>query len=185
MRCILTSASLGSIEDGERFAQDLTGLSPTSSRKFRIIEGTRESRPESQIVTSKEANALAEFDLNSFQCVAEDLESAYAAIESLAERMGWQKPMIKDHSTLRNWLFDNLTGFGPIETLIEIVSGKAVKLNILSENLFPDSPQQIAERATDALLALGCYAQRASDGRVLIPTRMHLFIGDYQVFMPV
>ncbi|HFF9103824.1 Druantia anti-phage system protein DruE [Escherichia coli] len=175
MRCILTSASLGSIEDGERFAQDLTGLSPTSSRKFRIIEGTRESRPESQIVTSKEANALAEFDLNSFQCVAEDLESAYAAIESLAERMGWQKPMIKDHSTLRNWLFDNLTGFGPIETLIEIVSGKAVKLNILSENLFPDSPQQIAERATDALLALGCYAQRASDGRVLIPTRMHLF----------
>ncbi|PJW22625.1 hypothetical protein, partial [Escherichia coli] len=55
MRCILTSASLGSIEDGERFAQDLTGLSPTSSRKFRIIEGTRESRPESQIVTSKEA----------------------------------------------------------------------------------------------------------------------------------
>lgn len=175
MRCILTSASLGSIKDGERFAQDLTGLSATSSRKFRIIEGTRESRPVPQVVTTKEVHALADFDLNSFQYVAEDLESACAAIENLAERMNWQKPIIKEHSELRNWLFDNLTGFGPIERLIEIVSGKAVRLNILSEKLFPESPQEIAMRATDALLALGCYAQRNYDSRVLIPTRMHLF----------
>lgn len=175
MRCILTSASLGSIEDGELFARDLTGLSKTSLRKFRIIEGTRESRPFSHVVTNKETEALAHFDLNSFQRVADDLDSAYAAIDTLAARMGWQKPTVKDHNALRHWLFDNLTGFGPIETLIEIVSGKAVKLNVLSEKLFPNSSQEIAMRATDTLLALGCYAQRNSDNRVLIPTRMHLF----------
>lgn len=175
MRCILTSASLGSVADGERFAQDLTGLSATSPRKFRIIEGTRESRPLVQAVTNKEAEALANFDLNSFQCVADDLESAFAAIDTLAAQIGWQKPTIKNHSTLRNWLFDNLTGFGPLEMLIEIVSGKAERLDVLSEKLFPDTPQETAARATDALLALGCYAQRNSDNRVLIPTRMHLF----------
>lgn len=175
MRCILTSASLGSIADGERFAQDLTGLSATSTRKFRVIEGTRESRPLSQTATNKEAEALADFDLNSFQCVADDPESAFAAIETLAARIGWQKPTIKDHRTLRNWLFDNLTGFGPLETLIEIVSGNAVRLDVLSAKLFPDSPQETAARATDSLLALGCYAQRNFDNRVLIPTRMHLF----------
>lgn len=175
MRCILTSASLGSIADGERFAQDLTGLSKTSPRKFRVIEGTQESRPPARAVTNKEAKALAEFDLNSFQSVADDLESAFAAIDTLATEIGWQKPTIKDHSTLRNWLFDNLTGFGPLETLIQIVSGKAVRLDVLSEKLFPNSPQEISVRATDSLLALGCYAQRNSDNRVLIPTRMHLF----------
>ncbi|BFI59096.1 TPA: DEAD/DEAH box helicase [Yersinia enterocolitica] len=175
MRCILTSASLGSISDGERFAQDLTGLSETSSRKFRVIEGTRESRPVARVATNKEAEVLADFDLNSFQCVADDLESAFVAIDTFAAQIGWQKPTIKDHITLRNWLFDNLTGFAPLETLIEIVSGKAVRLDVLSQKLFPNSPQEIAVRATDSLLALGCYAQRNSDNRVLIPTRMHLF----------
>ncbi|MGK4329427.1 Zn-binding domain-containing protein [Lonsdalea quercina] len=175
MRCILTSASLGSVADGERFARDLTGLSETSPRKFRIIEGTRESRPLSRVVTNREAEALADFDLNSFQCVADDLESAFVAIDTLAARIGWQKPTIKNRSALRHWLFDNLTGFGPLETLIEIVSGKAVRLDVLSKKLFPNSPQEIAVRATDSLLALGCYAQRNSDNRVLIPTRMHLF----------
>ncbi|MDY4388719.1 Druantia anti-phage system protein DruE [Pectobacterium aroidearum] len=175
MRCILTSASLGSVADGERFAQDLTGLSETSLRKFRVIEGTRESRPLARVVTNKEAAALADFDLNSFQAVANDLESAFVAIDALAERVGWQKPTIKEHSALRNWLFDNLTSFGPLEALIEIVSGKAVRLDVLSEKLFPNAPKEIAARATDTILALGCYAQRNSDNRVLIPTRIHLF----------
>lgn len=175
MRCILTSASLGSIEEGEHFAQDLTGLSETSSRKFRIIEGTREVRTPARMVSQKELKALAEFNLNSFQNVANNIHSALDEINILAEKIGWDKPIIKDHNTLRNWLFEKLTGFEPLETLIESVSGKAVRLDFLSEQIFPNFPQEMAIRALDSLLALGCYAQRSSDNRVLIPTRMHLF----------
>lgn len=179
MRCILTSASLGSgptaIDDGERFARDLTGLSETSSRKIKVIQGTHESRPLIRVVTHNEAKALATFDLVSFQNVANELEPAIAAISALAVSLGWKKPMFKDHVSLSNWIFENLSGFGPLELLIKKVSGRAVRLDTLSEEIFPDCSQEIAARATDSLLALGCYARRESDNRVLIPTRMHLF----------
>ncbi|MGS8551733.1 hypothetical protein, partial [Salmonella enterica] len=63
---------------------------------------------------------------------------------------------------MRDWLFENLTGFGPLEKLIELVSGKAEKLDDLGKKLFADAPGATAEKATDALLALGSHAQRRS-----------------------
>lgn len=101
--------------EGEHFAQDLTGLSKTSSRKFRIIEGTREVRTPARMVSQKELKALAEFNLNSFQNVANNIQSALDEIDVLAEKIGWDKPIIKDHNTLRNWLFEKLTGFEPLK----------------------------------------------------------------------
>ncbi|WP_215780711.1 DEAD/DEAH box helicase [Paludibacterium sp. B53371] len=175
MRCILTSASLGTVEDGERFARDLTGLSETSHRAFRVIQGTQEPRPAARSATREEAEALANFDLTAFQDAANDLESAREALTILATRLGWNPLPPVDHDSLRNWLFENLTGFGPLEALITTVSGKAVKLDALSEKLFTGSHPDTARRATDTLLALGSYARRHSDGRVLIPTRLHLF----------
>lgn len=178
MRCILTSASLGpestAIEDGERFARDLTGLSIHSPRSIRVILGTREPRPQSRPATQEEAKVLAAFDLVTFQNAANDLDAARTAIVPLAEAFGWVPPPQGNHQLFRNWLFTSMTGFGPLEELIKTVSGSAVKLDTLSEALFHGSPSDTARRATDVLLALGCYAQR-SDGRVLIPTRLHLF----------
>ncbi|WP_413731476.1 Zn-binding domain-containing protein [Sodalis sp. RH20] len=179
MRCILTSASLGSgptaITDGERFARDLTGLSKVSSRRVRVIQGTPELRPDVRPATSKEAEALALFDLSAFQNVANDFYAAWETTSVLASRLAWQKPTAKDHASFREWLFESMSGFGPLEKLIETVSGKAVRLDALSGILFQNCPLETATRATDSLLALGSYAQRRSDGRVLIPTRMHLF----------
>lgn len=42
---------------------------------------------------------------------------------------------------------------------MSIVSGKAVRLDELSEQLFRDVPKEISSGATDTLLALGCYAK--------------------------
>ena len=179
MRCILTSASLGSgptaIEDGERFARDLTGLPESSSRRVRVIQGTEEPRSPSRPATCEEAEALATFNLAPFQNAANDLEAARAAVAALAVGLGWKMPPAGDHELLRDWLFENMTGFGPLEELIATVSGKAVRLDALSEALFRGYPPDTAARATDALLALGSHARRRSDGRVLIPTRLHLF----------
>lgn len=179
MRCILTSASLGSgptaIEDGERFARDLTGLSENSSRRIRVIQGTAEHRPSSRPSTREEAEALATFDLAPFQNAANDLDGARAAAAALAMELGWKMPPVGDHELFRDWIFESMTGFGPLEDLITAVSGKAISLDALSEALFQDCPSNIAARATDALLALGSHARRRSDGRILIPTRLHLF----------
>lgn len=179
MRCILTSASLGSgptaVVDGERFARDLTGLAETSSRSFKVIQGTRESRPPARPTTRKVVETLAAFDLAAFQNVANDLNTARAACETLALNLGWEAPPLGDHETFQNWLFESMTGFGPLELLIEKVSGNAIQLDTLSASLFPGTQLDTAARATDTLLALGSYARRRSDGRVLIPTRLHLF----------
>ncbi|OIR00557.1 ATP-dependent RNA helicase RhlE [mine drainage metagenome] len=179
MRCILTSASLGSgptaVADGERFAHDLTGLSDASARRFRVIQGTPEPRPKGRPGTPEEAEALAAFDLGAFQNAANNLEAARTATAPLAVSLGWKAPLAGDHETFRDWLFECMTGFGPLEELISKVSGKAVRLDALSEALFPGCPSDVAARAADSLLALGSHARRISDGRVLIPTRLHLF----------
>ncbi|WP_245760091.1 DEAD/DEAH box helicase [Pseudomonas graminis] len=179
MRCILTSASLGNGEtaamDGERFARDLTGLLEESSRRFRVILGTHEPRSNERSVTVDQIEALADFDLDAFQGIANNFPAATAAALDLGNRVGWKSFAGNDHAALRDWLFENLTGFGPLEKLIELVSGKAEQLDALSRKLFGDCPVQQADKATDALLALGSHAQRRSDGRVLLPTRLHLF----------
>src|SRR5580765_6777221 len=61
LRCILTSASLGSGPDAESavrtFAAGLTGQ--TSSRSFAIVRATREVRRGARVGTADEARALA------------------------------------------------------------------------------------------------------------------------------
>lgn len=179
MRCIMTSASLGPDDtapvDGERFARDLTGLPEASTRQIRVIQGTPEQRSTEYTITQTQIDALAAFNLEAFQDAADDLPAARYAVASLAERLGWNAPTSDNSSSFRDWLFKQLTGFGPLETLITLVSGKAVRLDELSETLFPGCIQEQAEKATDVLLALGSYAQRSSDSRVLLPTRLHLF----------
>lgn len=179
MRCIMTSASLGRADtaavDGERFARDLTGLADTSPRRVKVIQGTPEQRCVAQAAPVAQLEALADFNLADFQRSAEDLHAAAEAAAQFAYRVGWSQPPRGDHAAFRNWLFENLTGFEPLENLITAVSGRAVRLDDLSHRLFGKHPSVDAEKATDALLALGCYAQRSTDGRVLIPTRLHLF----------
>lgn len=179
MRCIMTSASLGPADtaavDGERFARDLTGLADTSPRRVRVIQGTPEQRGVAQAAPAAQLEALADFNLADFQRSAEDLNAATEAAADLAQRLGWSQPPRGNQAELRNWLFEQLTGFEPLENLITAVSGRAVRLDDLSDQLFGNHPSVDAEKATDALLALGSYAQRSTDGRVLLPTRLHLF----------
>jgi ATP-dependent helicase YprA (DUF1998 family)/Zn finger protein HypA/HybF involved in hydrogenase expression len=175
MRCILTSASLGTVEDGIQFANDLTGLSEDSSRKFKIIQGTSEERHRHSKTTLSDVEALSTFDLDVFHRIANDLDAANQALCSLAKQLGWPKPPRDNAEQIKDWLFTNLTGYSPFEDLITIVSGKAEQLATLSKKLFEDSEPEVASKATDALLSLGCYAKRASDNRVLLPTRLHLF----------
>ncbi|MYG00419.1 DEAD/DEAH box helicase, partial [Candidatus Poribacteria bacterium] len=174
MRCILTSASLGEEKDVDesvlRFARDLTGLTETSTRQFTLIKGELEPRTGQRAASTSETAALAAFDLANFQNVSFDETGARTSVASLAEALDW-KPL-NNTEDLAGFLFDRLSGFGPLESLIKQVSGSAMALHDLENSIFPEKDDR--KKAMAALLALTTFAKRNSDKRVLLPTRLHL-----------
>ncbi len=175
IRFILTSASLGEGEAAERaviqFGRDLTGLSETSARPLTLVRGTRENRHGAAEGSTVQAAALDTFDLQVFEEYATRPDDARRAVTDLCAALGVAGPTpIAD---LADFLFHLLTGFGPLERLIEFVSGRAIPLPELQRRLFGDAPN--ADRATASLLALATFARRQRDQRVLLPTRLHMF----------
>lgn len=175
VRFILTSASLGSSEEATRaviqFGRDLTGLAQGAPREFEVVRGTREERRGERRALPQEAEALHDFDLAAFERSAIDLDAARTAVGALCAALGWERPSAD--CELADFVFEKLTGFGPAELLITSVAGTALALPDLQRNLFGDTP--LAERATAALIALATFARRRHDGRVLLPTRLHMF----------
>jgi ATP-dependent helicase YprA (DUF1998 family) len=182
LRCILTSASLGSGLEaeaaGRAFARDLTG--ETSKKSFAIVRGTREARSGARPGTREEARALEAVSPNVLAAAALAPEEADAVLARVSERLGWMPPpppIAKAELTARQQVCRAMTGFGPLELLLEKTSGNATDFAELALALFPDSDPAEAERATDGLLALGTFARRSEPGREeqpLLPTRVHL-----------
>lgn len=175
VRFILTSASLGTGEEATRaitqFGRDLTGLPEDSTRLFELVRGTREVRAGQRAATQVETQALAAFDLAAFESYATDLPAARRAVTDLCRALGWNAPL--EDADLADFLFDKLTAFGPLELLIQSVSGTAMPLEELQTRLFGSSAA--AEPAAGALLAIATFAKRQHDRRVLLPTRLHMF----------
>ncbi|MCA0012899.1 DEAD/DEAH box helicase [Mesorhizobium sp. B292B1B] len=175
VRFILTSASLGQGAVAESaievFARNLTGLPQSSARKFSVITGTREQRQGSGLSSGRVTDVLAVFDLAAFDQHATHPEAARGAVAALAAGLDWPEPLTDED--LPDYLFANLTGFPVFERLVELVSGEAIALGHLQEQLFEHHPD--GARALAALLALAPFARRRVDGRVLLPTRLHMF----------
>jgi ATP-dependent helicase YprA (DUF1998 family) len=178
LRCIMTSASLASEEGGKAFARALTGQSSRTS--FAVIRGTRETRPAPQAGSGAEAQALAELRGERLGAARAAPGEAEQELIDVARRLGWPPPpqlASNDGLGARQFVARQLTGFGPMELLLARASGEARAFAELAQSLFPDSPQGTAERATDGLLALGCFSRRFEPGRAeqpLSPTRVHL-----------
>ena len=175
IRFILTSASLGEGEEAKRavaqFGRDLTGLAADSIRPFTLIRGTTENRQGATAGTAVQAAALAAFSLEAFEDHATRPDDARRAVSALCDALGVPGPT--PTVDLADFLFELLTGFGPLERLIELVSGRAIPLRELQRHLFGDAPN--ADRATASVLALATFARRQRDQRVLLPTRLHMF----------
>jgi ATP-dependent helicase YprA (DUF1998 family) len=182
LRCILTSASLGAGPEAERagveFARDLTG--ETSKKSFAIVRGTREPRSGARPGTRDEARALTAVSPNVLAAAAFSPADADATLAILAKGLGWTPPppiVGKGDLAARQQVCRALTGFGPLELLLDLASGNATDFAELACALFPDNELAEAERATDGLLALGTFARRTEPGREeqpLLPTRVHL-----------
>lgn len=178
VRFILTSASLGNTEEATlavaQFGRDLTGMPAEAKRPFEVIRGTPEARSGARPATLSETSALADFDLAAFENFATDLATAHAAVTALSDSLGWAPPVAPSEADiLKDYLYGKLSGFGPLELLIETVSGRASALDGLQRTLF--GVHNKADKATASLLALATFARRATDQRVLLPTRLHMF----------
>ncbi len=178
VRYILTSASLGDGKDAiaavESFARDMTGLRVDSARRFAVVTGTRETRAAPRAATKDETVALASADLRALKQSAVAPEEARRVVEALATKLGWPRPPADD-GALGNYLFTTLFDFGPLVMLTKGVSGAAAAIDALAREVFPEVKTDIGESALDVLLALGTLGRRASDDRVLLPSRLHLF----------
>ncbi len=181
MRCILTSASLGSAEtaalDMLAFAEELTGSPQMGNRSFKLVQGYPEPRPPARPGNEREAAALADFDQQAFAHHGDSPAVAAQAVTSLAKALEWPAyaaEAVGENLTheLRRYLYQHLHGFGPIELLIAETISHATALTDLAGKLFPTSTTEQAHRATEALLALGTYAHNGQ--RPLLQTRVHL-----------
>lgn len=182
LRCILTSASLGTgaaaEKAGRAFAHDLTG--ETSKKSFAIVRGTREERSGARPGTRDEASALASVSPTVLAAAGFAPTKANATLADIGARLGWATPPTivgNDNLSTRQHVCRSLIGFGPLELLLERASGNATDFAELARVLFPQSEHSEAERATDGLLALGTFARRTEPGREeqpLLPTRVHL-----------
>lgn len=178
VRYILTSASLGEGEEAKEgvltFSRDLTGLPARLAGRFEVIQGSPETRLGARPANTAEHEPLARFDLGAFQTNRLDPNPALAAVSALAGSLCWP-PCPDSIQDLGQYLFDRLTGFGPAEELVKLVSGRAIPLAELGGQVFPSAEPSVRDKALAVLLALGTFARRRSDDRVLLPARLHLF----------
>lgn len=180
LRCILTSASLGSdatIEsDALAFAEALTGSPAIGGRSFQLVQGYREPRPPTRLGTTTEAAALASFDQAALARHAQNLDQVAAAVSTLGSALRWPTPPLilegESNATLRAHLYQCLYGLGPVELLISETTGRATSLSDIAAKLFPDAAFDTALRATETILSLGAYAHNGQ--RPLLQTRVHM-----------
>lgn len=173
MKCILTSASLGKEDDNEapiRFAEQLTGK--PSSREFKLIRGTKEVRPPSRKANLTEIQILASMDSKAFIEYRTNYEESMRKMSNFFSQMNWNSPPLKSDD-FPSYLFKQLDGFGPLEKIINQISGQATSLKEIVNMVCPDVDYDIAEKAISNLLLLANAAK--FNGRVLLPARVHIF----------
>lgn len=179
MKCILTSASLGKSKEDERtiidFAGELTGITTKTARTFQLITGDLESRYGASKGTTTQAEILSNMDLTVIQNTLTNPRAAIDEFNTTARKLNWRVFEGSDCSKFISHLFSQMTGWGPAEQMVKVLSGKALPLPHLSKELFPDNDEQIAQKATEVVLALGALARREADNKVFLPTRLHLF----------
>lgn len=176
VRFILTSASLaegeGATETIRRFASLLTGV-PESGRAFAVVTGRLDKPVAAGIVSDAERSALIGLDISALQGPAVEQDAAIDAASRLLERLGAQ-PLQQGTSMIeaQDALFQVLTGAASFRNVAAEIMGSAKEFRALAQRAFGVHDE--SERALDGLLAAAAFARRASDGKVLLPSRAHL-----------
>ena len=164
VRCILTSASLGSKKTseatGKSFASRLTGGNPSA---FEVILADPISLGGKPPLPTQLGIAL--------QSVTSDLDPS--SLGGLATYFGWREPVPQDGTTLRRRLGRELSTRSEFRTLHDSLTGRPRRVSEVASELFPglDPKEQVAAVLNLSLLAT---ASLTENDAPLLPVRIHL-----------
>lgn len=176
IRFILTSASLaggeGATETIRRFAALLTGI-PESGRAFAVVTGQLDKPDAAGVVSDKERAALANLDISALQGPAVEEGTATAAGSRLLQDFGGAP--LQPGTTLtaaQDALYAVLGRAVSYRNVAAAIMGSAKEFGALAHHVFGN--HRDSEGALDGLLAAAAFARRASDNKILLPSRAHL-----------
>ena len=175
---ILTSASVPPEETEKKrvyqFACELTAQS-VQNHHFRLIQGDEE--PVVMTGSEFDPNVLLDYDLDALQL---DGDKKIAAIKDFAKRVGISIPAdLANEAAIKCWLYESLKACNPMLRIIQKSRGEATSFVKLAKEAFPGTPKDIAEKATEVLLAISPFAKNAT-GNVLFPARLHMMFRGMQ-----
>lgn len=176
MRCILTSASIGSKEKNEEekkaieFAEKLTGK--LTRRSFKFIKGAYEKRNQPRPATLAEIEALSTLDSDKFLEYSKSYDTFLDSFQITRKKLNWPEPPANPLD-FPQYLYDQLKGFGPLELLLQLISGHAMSIKDIALRICPNSEFSLAEKATSHLIMLANTAK--GNGAPLLAARVHMF----------
>lgn len=173
MRCILTSATLGTEGNEEsaiQFAEKLTGK--LNKRFFQLIEGVKETRQKPGVLNSDELELLSRLNIDEFHNRLDNYQKFHNNNKEIFGSLNWS-PLPKDLNELEEYLYEQLDGYPPLEMIISLVSGNARTLEAIAEAISSEGASEKSVLAISNLVILANAAKR--NDRVLLPARVHLF----------
>ncbi len=184
VRFILTSASLAEGDGAEArirdFARKLTGAKEDGSSFSIILPQLDKPQPEGD-PSAEETTAFANIDSVALRTDERSLTSSNTAARPVLAALRQQVEPASTVRELRDRLFVAVSASPAFKRLASQVMGKPTPYEHLVSIVFGAHPDRLA--ALDGLLALAAFAQRASDEKILLPSRAHmLFRGLEGVF---
>ena len=186
VRFILTSASLAEGPGAEvkirDFARKLTG-GTGDGRSFEVVLPQLDKPVVDGPPSAHEAEAFARFDVSALRTDGNHLDTSVTAIQLLFGALGQRvKPILRGRWSIFAIAY---ILFCPTHRAYRVlgaaVMGRPTAYQRLATEVFGEYVDRSA--ALDGLLALAAFAQRASDEKILLPSRAHmLFRGLEGVF---
>ena len=162
---ICATASFSDANYAPEFGAQLSGV-PAST--FVAVTGTLRPFAQDAPGSLKDAEVLGSLDLEGFY--SEDSKSSASAVGALLAYRS-----VNRSGALEHQLYDALKSFPPLGRLVNMTMKEAKPLGELGKQLFPDAPQELADKALTALMALGSVARQDATAAGLLPCRVHNF----------
>jgi len=163
--CATASFSEQGQQTAGHFGAQLSGVSENT---FRPITGKLALRTPAAVGTAADAETLGRVNLQKFYD-AEPTKQAEAILPFLQSRS------VASQDDIGIALYEALAEYPPLNLLINETMKVAVPLADLGRIVFPGVPEDAADVAVAALLALGSRARLSASEASLLPCRIHSF----------
>lgn len=178
VKFILTSASIPSAGKNEviNFAAKISAKN-IDQEAFELITGRKEII---DISKARDINPqkFKMFDIDKLQTEGRDRLEAIYNFSELAG-LDTSKCSFDDEPQVAQWLYTQLSQLAPMLRIMQTCRGNATKFDELARSTFPNSPEDIAQKATSVFLAIAPLA-KSIEGQVLFPARLHMMFRGLQ-----